>query len=150
MAAFRAGDRAVTPPKPRSDLSAKGLTARTSAWFPISSCGGAALRITGTPNPRGRFVPAHRIGIHECGLEAILFKTRNGLCYWPCSRAWRARRLEPGAAHGGDIELLPCARQHQGRAGRSGARIRSAASWSRLSSASRTELAMMIELTRPP
>jgi hypothetical protein len=57
--------------------------------------------------------------------------------YWPCSRAWRARRLEPGAAHGGDIEMLPCARQHQGRAGRSGARIRSAASWSRLSSASR-------------
>src|SRR5262249_58593653 len=84
--------------------------------------GGGGVRVEGhaplapgpvTARPRhygGRFVLAPRTGILERGLEAILFKTRNRAVLLAQLMSLAAGRLEPGAVHGGDIEMLPCAR----------------------------------------
>jgi len=58
----------------------------------------------------GRFVLAPRAGILKRGLEAILFKTRNRAVLLAQLMRLAAGRLEPGAVHGGAIEMLPCAR----------------------------------------
>jgi diacylglycerol kinase (ATP) len=58
----------------------------------------------------GRFVLAPRTGILERGLEAILFKTRSRAVLFSQLMSLAAGRLEPRAAHGGDIEMLACSR----------------------------------------
>ena len=54
----------------------------------------------------GRFVLAPRTGILERGLEAILFKTRSRAVLFGQLMSLAAGRLEPRAAHGGDVEML--------------------------------------------
>lgn len=58
----------------------------------------------------GRFVLAPRTGILERGLEAILFKTRSRAVLFGQLMSLAAGRLEPRAAHGGEIEMLACSR----------------------------------------
>ena len=54
----------------------------------------------------GHFVLAPRTGILERGLEAILFKTRSRAVLLGQLMSLAAGRLEPRAAHGGDVEML--------------------------------------------
>jgi diacylglycerol kinase (ATP) len=58
----------------------------------------------------GRFVLAPRTAILERGLEAILFKTRSRAVLLTQLMSLAAGRLEPRAAHGGNIEMLACSR----------------------------------------
>jgi diacylglycerol kinase (ATP) len=58
----------------------------------------------------GRFVLAPRTGILERGLQAILFKTRSRAVLLGQLMSLAAGRLEPRAAHGGDVEMLACSR----------------------------------------
>ena len=58
----------------------------------------------------GGFVLAPRTGILERGLEAILFKTRSRAVLFGQLMSLATGRLEPRAAHGGDVEMLACSR----------------------------------------
>ena len=58
----------------------------------------------------GRFVLAPRTGIRERGLQAILFKTRSRAALLGQLMSLAAGRLEPRAARGNGVEMLPCAR----------------------------------------
>jgi diacylglycerol kinase family enzyme len=58
----------------------------------------------------GRFVLAPRTGIQERGLQAILFKTRSRAALLGQLMSLAAGRLEPRAARGNGVEMLPCAR----------------------------------------
>ncbi len=58
----------------------------------------------------GRFVLAPRTGIQERGLQAILFKTRSRAALLGQLVSLAAGRLEPRAARGSDVAMLPCAR----------------------------------------
>ena len=61
----------------------------------------------------GRFVLAPRTGILERGLEAILFKSRSRAVLAGQLMSLAAGRLEPRAAHGGDVEMLPLLAGHR-------------------------------------
>jgi diacylglycerol kinase family enzyme len=58
----------------------------------------------------GRFVLAPRTGILQRGLETILFRTRSRAVLFSHLMSLATGRLVPRAAHGGDVEMLPCSR----------------------------------------
>jgi YegS/Rv2252/BmrU family lipid kinase len=66
--------------------------------------------ITNARHYGGRFVLTPRTGIHERGLEAILFKARSRADLLAQLMSLALGRLYAHAAKGGNVEMLPCSR----------------------------------------